>query len=92
MAMFDTNGEINANSTQEAVDGIMKYAKILEDNRSANTNLAGRPSLTEQAKDDMIKRALLTADGKIALGQAMALPIRRNLDYAGVARRALVVN
>ena len=31
-------------------------------------------------------------DGKIALAQAMANPIRRNLDYHGIARRALVVD
>jgi len=40
----------------------------------------------------MVKRALQTTEGKVALGQAMALPIRRNLDYQGVARRALVVD
>lgn len=92
MTMFDSSGELNALSTRDALDGIMKMAKVLEENQSANQSLAGRPSFTEQAKDDMIKRALLTSDGKIALGQAMALPIRRNLDYAGVARRALVVD
>jgi hypothetical protein len=40
----------------------------------------------------MIKQALMTQEGKIALGQAMANPIRRNLDYQGVARKALVVD
>jgi hypothetical protein len=34
----------------------------------------------------------MTQEGKIALGQAMANPIRRNLDYQGVARKALVVD
>lgn len=66
MTMFDNSGEINALSTRDALDGIMKMAKILEDNQSANHSLAGQPSFTEQAKDDMIKRALLTSDGKLA--------------------------
>lgn len=92
MSLFNSAGEMNALSAKDALAGIVKYAKVLEDNQSANSTLAGRPSLSEQTKDDMIKRALLTNDGKIALGQAMALPIRRNLDYAGVARRALVVD
>lgn len=92
MSLFNSAGELNAVSTKDALAGIVKMAKILEENQPSNTSLAGRPSLNEQAKDDMIKRALLTTDGKIALGQAMALPIRRNLDYAGVARRALVVD
>jgi hypothetical protein len=40
----------------------------------------------------MIHQALSTQEGKIALGQAMANPIRRNLDYQGVGRKALVVD
>ena len=40
----------------------------------------------------MIKQALMTQEGKLALGQAMATPIRRNLDYQGVGRKALVVD
>jgi hypothetical protein len=34
----------------------------------------------------------MTQEGKIALAQAMANPIRRNLDYHGIARRAIVVD
>jgi hypothetical protein len=92
MSLFDNTGELSAVSTRDALNAITKMAKIIEDNASANQNLAGSPSFSDQQKDDMIKRALLTTEGKIALGQAMALPIRRNLDYAGVARRALVVD
>jgi hypothetical protein len=92
MSLFDTKGEINAVDTRSALQAITKMAKIIEENQSSSAALAGKPSFNEQQKDDMIKRALLTTEGKIALGQAMALPIRRNLDYAGVARRALVVD
>ena len=92
MSLYNSKGELNALSTKDALNAITKMARIIEDNASSSQSIAGRPSLTDQQKDDMIKRALLTADGKVALGQAMALPIRRNLDYSGVARRALVVD
>lgn len=92
MSLYNSKGELNALSTKDALNAITKMARIIEDNASSSQSLAGRPSLTDQQKDEMIKRALLTADGKVALGQAMALPIRRNLDYSGVARRALVVD
>jgi len=92
MSLFDNTGEFNAATTRDALTAITKMAKIIEDNQNSSNTLAGRPSFNDQQKDDMIKRALLTQEGKIALGQAMALPIRRNLDYAGVARRALVVD
>lgn len=92
MALFDNNGELRAATTRDALTAITKMAKIIEENQSSSHALAGSPSFSTEQKDDMIKRALLTTEGKIALGQAMALPIRRNLDYAGVARRALVVD
>ena len=92
MSLYNPRGELNALSTKDALNAITKMARIIEDNASSSQSLAGRPSLTDQQRDEMVKRALLTADGKVALGQAMALPIRRNLDYAGVARRALVVD
>lgn len=92
MSLFDNSGELNAATTRDALTAITKMAKIIEENGNSSNTLAGRPSFNDQQKDDMIKRALLTQEGKVALGQAMALPIRRNLDYAGVARRALVVD
>jgi len=92
MVQFNAKGELNSLSTKDAVEGLAKYASILQNHMSANQGLAGRPSYSDQQKDEMVKRALMSSDGKVALGQAMALPIRRNLDYAGVARRALVVD
>jgi hypothetical protein len=58
----------------------------------SNTGLAQRPSFTDEQRDELVKRALMTQEGKIALGQAMANPIRRNLDYQGVGRRVLVID
>ena len=90
--MFNSHGEINANSVKDALGQIVKYAGILETMQPANTALSGAPSLNDEQRDELVKRALLTNEGKIALGQAMANPIRRNLDYQGVGRRVLVVD
>jgi hypothetical protein len=92
MSLFNSQGEINASSERDALSQIVKYASILERNQSANTGLAGQPSFSDEQKDELIRRALMTQEGKIALGQAMANPIRRNLDYQGVGRRVLVVD
>lgn len=48
--------------------------------------------MSDSQKDDLVVRAILTQEGKTALAQAMANPIRRNLDYHGIARRSLVVD
>lgn len=90
--MFNAQGEVNAMSAGDALAQIVKYASIIERNQSSNNNLAGAPSFTEEQKDELVRRALMTSEGKIALGQAMANPIRRNLDYQGIGRRVLVVD
>lgn len=92
MSVFNTHGELNALSDRDALSQIVKYASIIQTNQSANQNLAGTPSFTEEQKDELIRRALMSTEGKVALGQAMANPIRRNLDYQGVGRRVLVVD
>jgi hypothetical protein len=89
---FNKNGELNANSVRDAFATIAKYASILEDNQPSNLGMSGQPSLSEEQKSDLVRQALQTHEGKIALGQAMANPIRRNLDYMGVGRKALVVD
>ena len=90
--MFNTHGELNASNVKEALQQIVKYAAVIEDLGSANDSTATAPSLTDGQRDEMIKQALMTQEGKIALGQAMANPIRKNLDYQGVGRKALVVD
>ena len=92
MNMFNNKGELNASSVRDALAQIAKFASILEENQPANAGLAGQPSLSDEKRDDLIARAIQTQEGKIALAQAMANPIRRNLDYHGIARRALVVD
>ena len=90
--IFNTNGEINAGSVKDALSQIVKYASIIEELSPSSSALQQGPSLNEEQRDEMIKQALMTQEGKLALVQAMANPIRRNLDYQGVARKALVVD
>ena len=90
--LFNTHGEINASNVQEALSQIVKYASVIEDLQPSSNAQAVSPGLNDTQRDEMIKQALMTQEGKIALGQAMANPIRRNLDYQGVARKALVVD
>lgn len=90
--MFNNRGEMNAVSVKDALNTLVKYASILEEGQPANTGLAGQPSLNDGKRDELIARAIMTQDGKLALAQAMANPIRRNLDYQGIARRLLVVD
>lgn len=92
MNLFANNGQLNASNYEDAVQSIVKLASILQDNMPSNANLAGRPSLTNSDKDNLISKAILTQEGKLALAQAMANPIRRNLDYQGIARRVLVLD
>lgn len=95
MSLFSTygkQGQLNAGSVRDALSNIVKYASILEELQPANTGLAQQPSFTDEQRDELIKRALMTQEGKMALGQAMANPIRRNLDYQGVGRRVLVID
>lgn len=92
MNMFNSKGEMNASSLKDALQTLVKYASILEENQPSNAGLAGQPGLSDEKRDELISRAIMTQEGKIALAQAMANPIRRNLDYHGIARRALVVD
>jgi hypothetical protein len=89
--MFNQQGELNASSVKDAMNSIVKFAALLEDNTPVNTGLTS-PNISDSKRDELISRAIMTQEGKVALAQAMANPIRRNLDYHGIARRALVVD
>jgi hypothetical protein len=92
MSIFNTHGELSSENVQAALSQIVKYAAVIEQLTPSNSSLSKSPSLSEEQRDEMISRALLSHEGKMALGQAMANPIRRNLDYAGVGRKAVVVD
>lgn len=90
--VFNAHGELNAANVKDALSQIVKYASIIEDLNPNSASQATATTLNDGQRDEMIKQALMTQEGKVALGQAMATPIRRNLDYQGVARKALVVD
>ncbi len=90
--IFNNHGELNASNVQDALSQIVKYASVIEELQPSSGLQAQGTTLSDEQRDDMIKQALMTQEGKIALGQAMATPIRRNLDYQGVGRKALVVD
>lgn len=92
MSIFNNKGELNASSLQEAMQTLAKFASVLEENAPSNLALANQSALSVNARDELIERAIMSHEGKIALAQAMANPIRKNLDYQGLARRALVVD
>lgn len=73
--LFSAKGQTNAASLKDALNTIVRYASILEENQPSNIGLAGRPSLNDTQRDELIARALLTQEGKIALAQAMPNPI-----------------
>lgn len=92
MSFYDSKGQLNASSMRDALQQLTKMASILEENQPSNLGLAGSPDLSESQRDSLVAQAINTQEGKLALAQAMANPIRRNLDYHGIARRALVVD
>lgn len=90
--IFNTKGELSAGNVKEALAKLVKYASIVDELGSSSSGLTQGSSFSDTQRDEMIHQALSSNQGKIALGQAMANPIRRNLDYQGVGRRALVVD
>lgn len=90
--LFDRAGNLNAHDRAEALQQLVRYANMLSGAPSSASADAEGPSFSEEQKEAMLAQALKTNEGKVALGQAMANPIRRNLDYQGVGRKALVVD
>lgn len=90
--VFNPQGQLNASSLQDALMQISKFASILEENAPSNLAIAGQVSLSSDRRDQLVESAIMSQQGKMALAQAMANPIRRNLDYQGIARRAVVVD
>lgn len=90
MNMFNAKGQVNAANFQELLQNLIKYASFMQDNEPSNLSLSS--SMSDDKKDELVARAIMTQDGKMSLAQAMANPIRKNLDYHGIFRRALVVD
>lgn len=75
MNMFDNKGELNASDLRDCLAQINKFAAIMQAGQSSNSQLAGQPGLSETQRDDLITKAIMSQDGKVALAQAMANPI-----------------
>jgi len=90
--LFDKQGQVNAFSKAEALSELVRLANVISNNQPTNSGVSSQKTYSDEASEAMLKRALETSEGKVALGQSMANPIRRNLDYMGVGRKALVVD
>lgn len=73
--VFNSQGQLNASSLKDALTQISKFASILEENAPSNLALAGA-GLSAEKRDALVERAIMSQEGKIALAQAMANPIR----------------
>lgn len=91
-ALFDNKGQVNAWDKNDAIRQIAKYAQLLSTGSQQTGPAANTQRYTEAQKEDLLRMALTSEKGKVALGQAMANPIRRNLDYQGIGRKALRVD
>lgn len=90
--LFDNSGNVNAYNKAEALSELVRLANIISNTQPSNSGAAPKTTFSDEQSEAMLKRALETPEGKVALGQSMANPIRRNLDYMGVGRKALVVD
>lgn len=88
--IFNSQGELSSANVKDALAKIVKYASIMDEMQSSSSSLSDGPSFSDSQREAMLDQAIHSEAGKIALGQAMATPIRRNLDYMGVGRKALV--
>ena len=71
MSFFNSKGEMNASNLKDALQTLTKYASILEENVPSNMALAGQPGMNDEKRDELISRAIMTHEGKIALAQAI---------------------
>jgi hypothetical protein len=88
--MFNNGGVMNAYTKKDSLEQLLAYAQALANPEAGKANPEVQP--TDAEKEALLIKALSNERGKIALAQAMANPIRRNLDYQGVGRKALRVD
>ncbi len=88
MNLFNAQGQLNATDIKDAVAKISKFASVMESMPSG----IEIPKMSEAQQDALINAAIYSNEGKHALANIMANPIRQNLDYRGLARRLLIVD
>lgn len=92
MSMFNAQGDMNAYDRTDAINNLIKYASVLASGQEAVNAPATTQKYSDDQREALLQKALSTPSGKIALGQAMANPIRKRLDYQGVGRKALKID
>ncbi len=90
--LFNSKGTLNADNNAEAINKLVAYAQALATGNVSSSSSNTSASFTDEAKETLLTKAMQSERGKVALAQAMANPIRRNLDYQGVGRKALRVD
>jgi len=90
--MFNTKGTMNADSKADAINKLVAFAQALATGDTAPNSPNLSAPVSNEAKEALLAKALQSERGRVALAQAMANPIRRNLDYQGVGRKALRVD
>jgi len=81
---------MNADSNADAINKIVAFAQAMGNGVTPLENKTA--AINEDAREALLVQAMRSERGKVALAQAMANPIRRNLDYQGVGRKALRVD
>lgn len=69
MNMFNTRGELNASSLKDAIAQIAKFASVLDEALPSNAALSS--SVSDEKRDELLSRAIMTQEGKVALAQAI---------------------
>jgi hypothetical protein len=94
-ATFDRKGTINASDSGDLMVQLVKYAQQIAISQqmahmaSEQEPMSATLTAEEQAR---IISGLDVSSQRLALGQAMANPIRQYLDYRGVMRRSMKVD
>ena len=61
--IFNDKGEVNAHDRQDAMQQLVRYASILANSQPSTTfpsDATAAPSYSNQEREEMLKRALLT--------------------------------
>lgn len=74
MSFFNPQGEMNAASIRDSLQNLVKFASYME-NQPSNYAFQNQSQLDTTRRDELISRAIMTQEGKLALAQAMANPI-----------------
>jgi|GEM_PF-6586296 len=65
------SGQLNASSLSDALQVIGKYASVMEQNLPSNVALSGQNTYSDEKRDELVARAIMTHEGKVALAQAI---------------------